>query len=1475
MTGREWGADITHRGDRVSIRELKRTFEKISGVARQMLLNVMLILTLAAGVSATGSPAQAQTETFDEGGRTIDYVDGHYGVLSMGHYLIQDGTGAYVMMFYKTINIQSGKTYTSAEINYDYTVNRGDGSAVNISLMSAEPSYDAAGFSLIRTSPSVGGFVLPSGRGTATASLSSAVVDEMNRLSAAGGGRFYLGVSLVSPTVNASASLYPFDLVAGFVPEPTITSVSPASGPISGNNSIVISGSHLNGATSVTFGGVAAVGFTASANSLTATAPAQAAGTVDITVTTPGGTVTLSNGYAYVAAPTISSVSPNVGPTSGVYSVTVGGTNLSDATSITFGGVSGAIMGRSATELQVAGPALYTPRTVDVVITTPGGTVTLANGFTAVDAPTITSVSPNSGSRNGGTVVTLTGTNLTGVSAVSFGGAAGGDIIIDSPTQLRVTTPARWDGVMDVTVTGPGGSAVSTGAFTYVSPTVAITSPANGATVSNPNVTATGTAAHATSVTVYLNSVSQGSVPVVAGAWSKSLGSLANGAHTVWAQATDGTTPSPIITSSFTVAMPVPVVHDRQPSSGPEGGGFSVVITGVGFTGASQVSFGGTAALGFTLDSDTQITATAPPGTGYVDVSVATPGGISLTGNSGTTFLYLASPTISLVAPGVGSTAGNTTVTLSGSNLAGATDVTFAGVSGAIVGTPTATSITVTTPAHAAGAVDVVVFTPNGPVTASNAFTYVTPAPTVSAFTAAPVSYNSGLAATTAIDLAARTSGGAVFYELNRGGAGTGAVTTTQGGVAAVNMGTGQVDYRPPVGFRGDDSFQYRAGNSELSGWATVTVPVGDPVFTVVLPETAGTVGVAYNSGGAAVTVTGGQAPYGRFSATGLPEGLTINEAGVISGVPETTSTATVVITLTDSSGGQGGYTSTAEASLTIGPPVIVLNPVAGSLPGAQAGVAYSQSITRSGGTAPMSYGVTRGDLPDGLALSSDGVISGTPTRAGVFPFTVTATDARGFTGSAAYTMEVVMPVPVVQPQTATVVAGQSVAINVAQGAVGLDITSVSVASTPSHGTAQVRELSVVYTANGDFSGTDTFTYTLNNAGGSSSPGMVTITVHPAVTTGPEKTATILAGQTATVELTEGATGSPFTGAAVVSVGPTGAGTAIIVPRTGSGGVQLYDVVFTPADSFTGQAQVLYTLSNAFTASAPGVVIITVEARPDPGLDPEVRGVATSQVTAARRFADAQVGNFQRRLQDLRHGTHASSNGLRLNIGLGDDNDDRDRRVALRRQLGRQASRMDPGMLNDRRDEDMPSLDRWRGYVPAENAASSVTDGRRNASPAAIADQTGRSVGFWSAGAIDWGRQDADGGRDTRFTTQGISVGLDVKISDSLIFGGGLGYGEDRTKVGDNGSLSEGSAVTGAVYASWRLAESFYIDGVVGYSDLDFNSRRWVVGLGGDPSGYASGDRSGDLLFVSAALGRVIRRGSLVATFMQAWMRAK
>ncbi|MDE3080795.1 MAG: cadherin-like beta sandwich domain-containing protein, partial [Paracoccaceae bacterium] len=85
---------------------------------------------------------------------------------------------------------------------------------------------------------------------------------------------------------------------------------------------------------------------------------------------------------------------------------------------------------------------------------------------------------------------------------------------------------------------------------------------------------------------------------------------------------------------------PAPTVTSISPTTGSASGGTSVVITGTGFSGVTAVSFGATAASAFTVNSATQITATAPAGSGTVDVRVTTGGGTSAT-NASDRFTYL------------------------------------------------------------------------------------------------------------------------------------------------------------------------------------------------------------------------------------------------------------------------------------------------------------------------------------------------------------------------------------------------------------------------------------------------------------------------------------------------------------------------------------------------------------------------------------------------------------------------------------------------------------------------------------------------------------------------------------------------------------------------------------------------------------------------------------------------------------------
>ncbi|HYM75013.1 MAG TPA: FG-GAP-like repeat-containing protein [Candidatus Dormibacteraeota bacterium] len=173
-------------------------------------------------------------------------------------------------------------------------------------------------------------------------------------------------------------------------------------------------------------------------------------------------------------------------------------------------------------------------------------------------------------------------------------------------------------------------------------------------------------------------------------------------------------------------------------------------------------------------------------------------------------------------------------------------------------------------------------------------------------------------------------------------------------------------------------------------------------VTTTSLPG--GTVGVAYSQ---ALAATGGTTPYTWSVSSGsLPAGLSLTAAGVISGTPTTAGTANFTVKVTDSK----GLTATKPLSIVI---VNQLAITTTSLPGGTVGVAYSQTLTATGGTTPYTWSTSSGSLPAGLSLTAAGVISGTPTTAGTSNFTAKVTDANGLTATKPFSIVIVAPLVV------------------------------------------------------------------------------------------------------------------------------------------------------------------------------------------------------------------------------------------------------------------------------------------------------------------------------------------------------------------------------------------------------------------------------------------------------------------------------
>jgi hypothetical protein len=455
---------------------------------------------------------------------------------------------------------------------------------------------------------------------------------------------------------------------------------------------------------------------------------------------TPPTAQTVSPTATPIPGPIISGIVPTSGPASGGTSISLSGTHFSNASSVSFGSQKGSnVKVVSDTRITVDSPAVNKSGTVDITVTTPGGTsaTTSADRFTYIPVPVISSVSPNRGSVEGGTLISLTGSGFSNASEVSFGSQPGSRLRVISDTRITVDSPAvNKSGTVDITVTTPGGTSATTSAdrFTYIPvPVISSISPKSGSTKGGTSVTIIGSGFSNAS------EVSFGSQP------GSRLRVISDTEITVDSPAVDEsdtvditvTTPGGTSATSsddeFTY-IPVPVISSISLKSGSVKGGTTLTLTGTHFTNASRVAFGSQTASNFTVVSDTEITVVSPAvdKSGTVHITVTTPGGTSAT-SSADQFTYIPVPVISSIDPKYGSTKGRTKITLTGSGFTNATSVAFGSQTTSNFTVVSDTEITVVSPAVGKDepVVHITVTTPGGTSATSSddQFTYYYPDP--------------------------------------------------------------------------------------------------------------------------------------------------------------------------------------------------------------------------------------------------------------------------------------------------------------------------------------------------------------------------------------------------------------------------------------------------------------------------------------------------------------------------------------------------------------------------------------------------------------------------------------------------------------------------------------------------------------------------------------------------------------------------
>ncbi|WP_345951956.1 FG-GAP-like repeat-containing protein [Mucilaginibacter sp. PAMB04274] len=454
-----------------------------------------------------------------------------------------------------------------------------------------------------------------------------------------------------------------------------ITSVSPLTA--TAGETINITGSNFDGATAVKIGGVPVASFKlVSAAKIDAVVAAGATG--DVEVTTPLGTVAYPSFTFVVKTPVISSIKNNsvaAGDT-----VILTGQNFFKITSVKFG------------KVEASSFNVVSPTTISAVVA-PGsasGQVGVTNSagtgyfdFTFLSAPVIASASTLR--ANTGNQINLSGENFIGVTGVQFGSSPALSYTVNSANSITAYVGTGTTG--DITVKSAGGVGRFSG-FVYTPPPVVLAfSPA----VAGAGATVTLTGNNFDDVTaVTFGGVKATSFKIVSSTVIEAvLGTGASGNITL--NSINGITSI----GGFTFATP-PVITSFTPQSAATAA--NVNITGTGFTGATEISFGGVKANYYTVNSASSITATVGAGASG-DVSVTTPlGTAKLAG-----FVFKAPPVIAGFTPAV--TGAQTQVTITGTNFTGVNAVSFGGVAAQSFTVNSPTSITATVSSAASGEV--------------------------------------------------------------------------------------------------------------------------------------------------------------------------------------------------------------------------------------------------------------------------------------------------------------------------------------------------------------------------------------------------------------------------------------------------------------------------------------------------------------------------------------------------------------------------------------------------------------------------------------------------------------------------------------------------------------------------------------------------------------------------------------------------
>lgn len=577
-------------------------------------------------------------------------------------------------------------------------------------------------------------------------------------------------------------------------------------------------------------------------------------------------------------------------------------------------------------------------------------------------------------------------------------------------------------------------------------------------------------------------------------------------------------------------------------------------------------------------------------------------------------------------------------------------------------------------------------------------------------------------------------------------------------------------------------------------------------------------------------------------------------------------------------------YTTTAPATVSVTVQAATLTLDATAPPATLAGSDYRHQFVVDGGSGHYTFALAAGALPNGLKLADTGLLSGTPTVDGSFAFTVKATDSSTgigpFSVQQAYTLTVAAPEITLDLSLPELHSGDNTEQVLTASGGSAPYAFAIVAGTLPRGLS--LEVNGRLSGSASEAGRHQLTIEVKDANGFSAQQVLVLVIERAsqVISGfiANPSAPVYAADASfEVSAQGGGSGSSIVFASLTPAVCSVSGSSVAMRAAGRCSLvadQAGDANFEPAaqarldvdiaaatPELRWPAQLSKLLgqpafeldepesnspgSFSFSSSDPDVASVegrtvtlagagttvitatqaaagnftaasielqlTVVERPDPTRDPGVTGLLQAQVDASVRFATTQQSNIRDRLRQVRGGSNATSSNLTLAYAGGDQ------AQGVSMPVGQAANTLWPALPQG-----------WGG---------------------------------WLSGTASFGGSGRGNSYD--FDTDGITLGFDRIVGDSLLFGIAGSLASNNSQLdGNNASRMQAEQRSIALYGLWRAGDHLFVDAVSGAGQLDFDLRRWSD----DAEALGRANRDGDQWFASVSMGYELRGPRLSLT---------